>query len=358
MDSIQIIGIIVSIIGAIVSVIGAIVSVISSLNKYKIICNLEFVKIDYELKLQIKNINKDTIIFVDKISNMNIELNDKPNFNIKVNNFDYKLNIFDQCKIIEMLYYFRMDEIKKELYLKNIENTNEIEYGKIVSTYDGTKVIIYQFYNYDNYDGYKIDKTSYELICTSDDYNNSFIKLLHNNYHSKIKNYKYYLPEIYKELSFYILENDKEFQYSIQYIVLYLYSINNIENNFNEEDKEYIRRLKSLYIDNKDKLKNFIVSISQSTLLTDKGANIINTTLREINSFESLIYNHYKLTDKNYINHEDIPLYSILLDYITFFTRGFYTFMPTTFSLEMIYKNQQLLNKREKVKLNTKINLY
>lgn len=326
----QIISIIVSIIGAIVSVIGAIVSVVSSLNKYKIDCNLELIKeqndSNPDVKLQLKNLNKETVMSVfDKNGTMDIKIkSDKPDFS-KYNDYVGKdLYVLDNQKLYEIIYQTRIKDIEKLLGSNNISDFKEIHYGKIYRHYNNTNIIVYTYPQVKYYEIFIIDKT---IESISSD---SFLV------------YKDIFPELYKKLGFDILIDNRYFLVEALSFMRY-YSVGG---------ERYLK--KGLYEKKYAKqLKNFLSTLNKSGLLIKDGEYWVNETLERVDNLETLIEDYYCRGD----NTDEIPINIIYSDYVNLLKFGFNTIMPNKLFVELKCENKKLFNRKETHKLHSDINI-
>ena len=327
----QIISIIVSIIGAIVSVIGAIVSVMSSLNKYKIDCNLELIKeqndSNPDVKLQLKNLNKETVMSVfDKKGTMYIKItSDKPDFSKYSDYVCRYLQVLDNKKLCEIIYQNRIKDIEKLLGSSNILDIKEIDYGKIVSTYDKTNIIVYRYPQFKEYDTFNINERI-KTICTE-----------------SVLVYKNILPELYKKLGFDLLIANSAYPLldAFSYMINYL-----------SAGKRFLEN--QLYEHNfANQLRTFLITLSKSELLQEEGVKLVNESLKKVNSLQELMEEYYD----NFYNTEEIPINIIYSDYVKLLELGFNTIMPNKLFLELTCKNKKLFNRKETHKLYSYINI-
>ena len=316
---------IISTVGAIISIVGAIISIMNAINQYKSEIDIEFINIGKNVKLKLKNLNKNTVIYGLKNKGyIDIKIiSEPPDFSIYNDYCGQYLCIFNTQKIYKIIYDKRISDIEKELGAKSLIDINEIEYGIIETYYDKTKLIVYTYPQKEHYETHKI--TGYVNAIFTD----------------SILPYKNIFPELYEKLGFDLLTN---LSYSLLEAFAFMQS-------YNHGGKQYL--INSLYESKYSKpLKELLNRIKQSDLLTNDGINYINETLKNVDKLETLMLQYYNKGD----NTEDIPVNIIIKDYITLFKYGFSTILPNELYLTIKFKNSKKLF-TEKSELNARIKI-
>lgn len=317
---------VISTFGAIISIAGAIISIMNSINQYKSEIDAEFTNVGKNVKLRLKNLNKNTVIYGLKRNNGYIDIkikSDAPDFSIYNDYCAQYLDVFDTQKIYKIVYDKRICDIKKELGAKSLNDINEIEYGNIEEYYDKSKLIVYTYPQKEHYETHNIAGNVNAIFTDS------------------ILPYKNIFPELYKKLGFDLLTNLSD-------CLLEAFAF---MQSYNHGGKLYL--INGLYESKYSKpLKELLNRLKKSDLLTNDGINYVDKTLKNADKLETLMLQYYSKGD----NTEDIPVNIIIKDYITLFKYGFSTILPNELCLKIKFKNSKKIF-TERIELNARIKI-